>query len=110
LADDPEICLWAEDECHFKVHGSSTRLWAPIGEQPVQLFEPTRKKVGYFGATSLDTGQLEYQRADSFNALSFKQFLLQLLRISFIIKKRIYLIVDNARWHHAKLLQEFLEE
>ena len=107
---DPDISIWAEDECHFKVHGSSTRVWAPIGEQPEQLFAPTRKKVGYFGATSLDTGQMEYQRAETFNALSFKDFLKQLLGIHFLIEKKIYLIVDNARWHHAKILQEFLIE
>jgi transposase len=53
---------------------------------------------------------LEYQRAESFNARTFEQFLLKLIRFSFQTCKKIYLIVDNARWHHAKLLQEFLEE
>lgn len=108
--NDPEISLWAEDEAHFNLHGSSSRIWAPIGEQPEQLFKPTRKKVGYFGAVSLDTGQLEYQRAESFNALSFLQFLEQMLVIQAVIKKKIYLILDNSRYHHANLLQDFLEE
>jgi len=108
--NDSEISLWAEDECHFNLHGSSSRVWAPIGEQPKQLFEPTRKKAGYWGAVSLDTGQLEYQRAESFNALTFKDFLYQMIEIHFQIKKKIYLIVDNARWHHAKILQDFLEK
>ena len=76
----------------------------------MQLFKPTRKKVGYFGATSLDNGQMEYQRADSFNADSFKQFLTQLLSVQLQIKKKICLILDNARWHHAKLLNDFLEK
>jgi transposase len=65
--------------------------------------------VGYFGATSLDTGQMTYQRADSFNARTFEQFLRKLLRSASQNRKKIYLMVDNARWHHAKLLQEFLE-
>ena len=87
--NDPEISLWAEDECLFKLHGSSTRVWAPKGERPIQLFAPGREKAGYFGAASLDTGQLEYQRAESFNALSFKDFLSQLLRFHFKIKTHL---------------------
>ena len=102
--------MWAEDECNLKLHGSSTRVWAPKGERPTQLFAPGRKKVGYFGATSLETGQLEYQRAERFNALSFKEFLKQLLGIHFLIEKKIYLIVDNARWHHANILHDFLDK
>jgi transposase len=102
--------LWAEDECQFNLHGSSTRVWAPIGEQPRQLFAPTRNKVGYFGATSLDTGQMTYQRADSFNADSFKQFLGQILGAQIHIKQKVCLILDNARWHHAKKLKDFLTE
>ncbi len=105
-----DISLWAKDECHFNLHGSSSRVWAPIGEQPEQLFKPTREKVGYFGAASLETGQLEYLRAESFNALTFKQFLEQVLVIQSFIKKKIYLILDNSRWHHANILQDFLEE
>ena len=108
--NDAEISLWAEDECHFNLHGSSTRIWAPKGERPIQLFAPGRKKVGYFGATNLTTGQLEYQRAECFNAATFKDFLSGLLEIHNQIRKKICLIVDNARWHHAKIIGEFLEK
>ncbi|MBL7192021.1 transposase, partial [bacterium] len=37
-------------------------------------------------------------------------FLTQLLSVQLQIKKKICLILDNARWHHAKLLNDFLEK
>jgi transposase len=85
-------------------------VWALKGERPTQLFAPTRKKLGYFGAVDLDTGEMKYQRADNLNAQTFKDFLKRFIGIHFQTRRKVIMILDNARWHHAKLLNDFLEK
>ena len=109
MADDPTVALWAEDECFFKMHGSLVRMRAPKGESPIQIFAPTLKKLGYFGAVGLEMGELEFQRADSLNAQTFKDFLNRFIRNPFSPGRKVIMILDNARWHHAKMLNDFLE-
>jgi hypothetical protein len=51
---DPQFDLWAIDEVHFQQHGSRSRMWvAPETKDPVLMHEPTRRKIGYFGAVRL---------------------------------------------------------
>ena len=86
-------------------------MWVPPEESdPIVLHAPTRKAVGVFGAVSSHDGRLVTQlEREKFNAESFQSFLQQLLR-----HRRkgslMVIIVDNARWHHAKVLQGWLAE
>ena len=86
-------------------------MWvAPEIKDPVALLAPTRKSVGVFGAVSVDGGKLVTRKEqDRFNALTFLNFL-QLLVQHHRPGRKIILVVDNARWHHAKLLKPWLEE
>jgi len=108
LSRQDGIDLWLEDECHFQQHGSRHSMWVPPEiKDPVLLHAPTRKKQGVFGAVQPRTGQLVTQFEDTFNALTFQSFLEHVLRY----KKPVALMVivlDNARWHHAKLIQPWL--
>jgi len=103
---DPKVQLWCEDEVHFQRHSSLTRMWAPKGRQPRVLSPSVRHKVGFFGALNLKTGQLVTQEAPTFNAQTFGDFIRYLLRST---RGKIWLILDNARWHRAKELKEFFE-
>jgi len=103
---DPKVQLWCEDEVHFQRHSSLTRMWAPKGRQPRVLSPSVRHKVGVFGALNLKTGQLVTQEAPTFNAQTFGDFIRYLLRST---RGKIWLILDNARWHRAKELKEFFE-
>ena len=103
---DPTVHLWCEDEVHFQRHSSLIRMWAPKGKQPRVLSPSVRHKVGFFGALNLKTGQLVTQEAPTFSARTFGDFIRYLLQST---QDKIYLILDNARWHRAQDLKPFFE-
>jgi len=84
-------------------------MWVPPEEKdPTLLHAPTRKSVAVFGAVSNHDGRLVTRvERHRFNAASFKVFLQQLLRHR-RNGCRMVVVVDNARWHHAKALQGWL--
>ena len=72
------------------------------------LHAPTRKSVGVFGAVCAGDGRLAIRWEEKFQATTFLAFLKQLLRHR--RKGRMMIvIVDNARWHHARYLYPWLE-
>lgn len=104
---DPSIEIWALDEVHFQRATSLIRTWAVKGNQPKIISASTRQKVGFFGAINIKTGQLLTQQSDVFNAETFHQFLCYLLNRT---QGKILLILDNARYHHARDLKPFFTE
>jgi len=83
-------------------------MWIPPEiKDPVLLHAPTRKKQGVFGAVQVRQGRLVTQFEDTFNALTFQSFLEYVLRYR-TPGKLMVLVLDNARWHHAKLIQPWL--
>ena len=109
---DPQFDLWAVDEVHFQQHGSRSRMWvAPETKDPVLMHEPTRRKIGYFGAVRLRDGKFVYRREPGkFNAESFGKYLKQLRKASCQSGKKVVVIIDNARYHHAIILKEYLQK
>jgi transposase len=85
-------------------------MWVPPEEtDPVLLHAPTRRSVALFGAVNLRTGQLVTQFCSPFNAITFGTFLRTLLRHR-SPTRRLVLVLDNARYHHATLLRPYLTE
>lgn len=80
-------------------------MWiAPECKDPVVVHYPTRKSVGYFGAVRLRDGKFAYQRElNAFNAETFWVFMKKLRKISCHSGRRILVLADNARFHHASL-------
>jgi hypothetical protein len=78
-------------------------MWIPPEiKDPVVLHHPTRRSVGYFGAVRLRDGRFFYRRETGrFNAVSFWAFLKDLRRLSRRGGRRVIVITDNARYHHA---------
>ena len=100
--------IWYEDECHFQQHGTRCRLWVPPEEKdPIIQHAPTRKSMALFGAVSAGTGEMVTMDATIFNAETFLQFLQKVIR-SKKRGKKIILILDNARYHHATMIQPWL--
>ena len=87
-------------------------MWVPPEvKEPILLHAPTRKSVAYFGAVRLRDGKLFYAREeDKFNAQSCWQFLKQLHHKSLRSAKRVVIILDNAKYHHALLHKAWREE
>jgi len=103
------VDIWATDEVHFQQHGSRCRMWIPPEtKDPVLLHHPTRKSVGYFGAVRLRDGRFIHHREDDrFNAISFWAFLKDLRRASRSADRRVVVITDNAKYHHACLHKQW---
>ena len=103
--ENEEIDLWATDEVHFQQYGSRCRMWVPPEiKDPILLHHPGRKSVGYFGAVRLRDGKFLFEREqDRFNAETFLTFLKRLRVRAMKSRRRIIVITDNAKYHHAKL-------
>ena len=84
-------------------------MWIPPEiKNPVLYHEPTRKSIGYFGAVRICDGKFVYQREnDKFNGGSFYSFLKTLRKRSSASGKKVMVISDNARYHHAKLHKQW---
>jgi transposase len=108
MAKRNDVELWSLDECHFQQHGSRLRMWVPPEiKDPVLQHAPTRKSVACFGAVSLASGKFVREICRVFNAETFECFLKKLLRHR-SRGKRMVIILDNARYHHAVGLAPFL--
>ncbi|MGF6851298.1 transposase [Paraburkholderia sp. CI3] len=97
-------------DLNFQQHGSRCRMWvAPEVRDPVLMHAPTRKSVACLGAVSLSTGRFVWRARPVFNAETFVSFLRQLLRHR-RRGKRIVVVLDNAKYHHAILLKPLLRK
>mgnify|MGYP000864742264 FL=1 len=87
-------------------------MWIPPEvKDPVIRHFPGRKSVGYFGAVRLRDGLFVATREpDKFNAQSFHNFMEKLLVVGSTAGRKMVLITDNAKYHHAKLHREWREE
>lgn len=85
-------------------------MWVPPeNKDPILLHAPTRKSIACFGAVNLRTGQFVRRMCHVFNAETFRDFLGQLLPHR-TRRRRMVLVLDNARYHHAVLLAPFLRQ
>jgi len=85
-------------------------MWIPPEDvDPVVLHAPTRKSISVFGAVCVSDGRFVSRLEKKFNADSFQNYLTQLIRHRRKGRKMI-VIVDNARWHHAKQLRPWLNK
>lgn len=87
-------------------------MWIPPEEKdPVLLHHPTRKGVGYFGAVRLRDGKFVARReSEKFNAQSTAAFFRQVRQASRRSGRRVVMIIDNAKYHHARLHRPWREE
>ena len=98
------------DECHFQQHGTRCRMWVPPEvKDPILLHAPTRKSISLFGSVTATTGQLVTQMSKIFNAETFLRFLKKNL-MTHKRGKKIVLVLDNARYHHAIMLKRWLKK
>jgi transposase len=107
--------VFFEDECHFKLTLTIIRAWFLAGSCPEIKSPVDWFKVSIFGAMGRN-GQLITLENENFNAETFRLFLEKLLLKAEVGRKdngrgkKILLVLDNARYHHAKILQPWLEE
>ncbi|MBW2149489.1 MAG: IS630 family transposase [Deltaproteobacteria bacterium] len=96
------------DECHFQQHGSRLAAWFHLDEKdPVVQHAPTRKKMGIIGAVRAGDGKLVAREEEKFNAQTVESFFSELFQHR-DTGKIMVVVLDNARFHHAKALSEWL--
>ena len=98
--------IYFEDECHFQRNTTIVRAWFLKGTTPEIKSPPVREKISVMGALGMDNGQLITMKADIFNAISFMTFVKQIIKCA-KTERKILLVLDNARFHHAIINKEF---
>jgi transposase len=87
-------------------------MWVPWEhEDPVVWHYPGRKSVGYFGAVRVRDGLGLFEKEPGmFEATTFWRFLQRLRVVSAQEGREVVVILDNAKYHHAKLHRPWREE
>ena len=103
--DKNKYDIWALDEVHFQQYGSRCRMWIPPEvKEPILMHHPTRASIGYYGAIRLRDGKFVYKPEwEKFNGETFFLFLKYLRKVSSHSGRKVIIITDNARYHHARL-------
>ena len=85
-------------------------MWVPPEDKdPTLPMAPTRKSISLFGAVNIADGRLVTQYEKHFNALTFQGFLATLFR-HVRRNRKMLILLDNARYHHAASLKPFLRD
>src|ERR1700728_3930825 len=81
--------------------------WAPK-EQKLAIEQTSgRERINIHGAIDLETGQTRMIEAETIDAISTIR-LLESLELLYPLMACIHVFLDNARYHHAKLVKEWL--
>lgn len=80
-------------------------MWVPPEiRDPVCRHAPTRKSISYFGAVRLGDGKLVTSKPEGrFDAQTCWRFLRKLRRVTRRRGRKVVVIIDNAKYHHANL-------
>ena len=103
---DDEVVLFA-DAVHPTHAARPVGCWAPKTENLAIEQTSGRERINIHGAIDLETGQTRMIEAETIDALSTIR-LLEAREAFYPLMACIHLFLDNARYHHAKLVREWL--
>ena len=95
------------DETHVRAYQALRTTWAEVGNQKQVPSYGHNDHVSIFGAVDVQQGDVVFHRASSANAETFLDFLRRLKEK--YADQFLVLVLDNARIHHAKMVQAFLD-
>lgn len=107
LNDDIDVILY-EDESMIRDYQAIMKTWFPIGQQRIIPTYGKHERVKLVGCLDYETGHVYVEEHKQYDAKVFLQFLKNVLTL--YPDKRIVMILDNAKIHHAKLLHNFVAE
>jgi transposase len=97
----------AKGSTRFSVWNGCVGCWGPK-DTPLAVPQTSgRQRLNIHGAIDLETGKTRMIEAATVNAIS-TIMLLMAIETMYPGKRLIHLFVDNARYHHAKLVQAWL--
>lgn len=97
-----------EDESMIRDYQAIMKTWFPRGRQRIIPTYGKHEGVKLVGCLDYETGHIYVEEHKKYDAEVFLGFLRNVLNL--YPDGKIVMILDNAKIHHAKLLQEFLEE
>lgn len=104
--DDDEVVLFG-DAVHPTHQARPVECWAPRDVKIALESTTGRQNLNIHGTIDLETGRTVMLEAVSVDAISTIR-LLEAVEHAYPTMRRIHLYLDNARYHHAKLVQEWL--
>ena len=105
LADDEAVLFG--DAVHPTHAVRPVGCWAPR-DLPIAVAQTSgRQRLNIHGALDLETGKTRMMEVATVNAAS-TIMLLMAIEAMYPSKRMIHLFLDNARYHHAKLVQAWL--
>ena len=105
LGDD-EAVLFA-DAVHPTHAARPVGCWAPKPEKLAIEQTSGRQRINIHGAIDLETGQTRMIEVETVDAVSTIR-LLEAIEALYPMLALIHVFLDNARYHHAKLVQDWL--
>ena len=100
---DDEVALFV-DAVHPTHAARPVGCWAPK-EQNLAIEQTSgRERINIHGAIDLETGQTRMIEAETIDAMSTIR-LLESLELLYPLMACIHVFLDNARYHHAKLVK-----
>ena len=97
-----------EDESMIRDYQAIMKTWFARGKQRIIPTYGKHEGVKLVGVLDYETGKIYCEEHEKYDAEVFKGFLGQILKL--YPTGKIVMILDNARIHHAKLLEDFLQE
>jgi len=105
----PEDTILIEDESTFYRSGDPRKMYALKGTKPILRTYNSHEKINVVGAINPFEDEGIYGYIETLNGANFETFLRKVVEVYGSMGK-IYMFLDNARSHHAKLLKPFLEQ
>jgi transposase len=95
-----------EDECMIRDYQAIHRTWFPKGCQRIVQTYGKHHGVKLIGVLDYESGEVFCSHSEAYDAQEFLKFLQLVLER--YPQQKIVMVLDNARIHHAKLIQPFL--
>jgi len=103
-----DTVLLYEDEFSLSNTATMGYKWGKKGVQPlIKSKQRGRERKTAIGSYNFETGQATVSFHDRGNYKSFKKHLKKILKI-YKAHSKIIMVLDNVRYHHAKLLKKWL--
>lgn len=105
----PDEAVLFLDAVHPTHAARPVGCWAPKEENLAIEQTTGRQRINIHGAIDLETGQTRMIEAETIDAASTIR-LLEAIEALYPLLAMIHVYLDNARYHHAKLVQAWLDQ
>jgi transposase len=107
MKEEVEEALVFQDEMEIHRHPTLTQMWGPVGQQPEIPAPGKNEKRVVYGGVDYKTGKIIYTVAKTKSGQNFLAFLIALVTV--YAGRKIWLVCDNGRFHHTRIVRQWLE-